>query len=273
MDEQPVVSIIIPTFNAEKTLGRCIQSIKNQSYRNFEITVVDNYSSDKTADICKTLGVKFFVSKGERTNSKNLGLKNAKGKYVCFIDCDMELTPKVIEECLNKIENSDTVGGVLIPERSVGNSFWVKVRDFERSFYLDTEVESARFFRKDLAKEVGGFDENVIFFEESVLAQRIENRGYDVKVRIDSPILHHEDDFSLWKWLGKKFYYGKTAGEYLRRYSTYGKRQMSLIYRYRIFLREKRFASRPVLAFGVLLLKTLEYLFAGLGYLSHKLKG
>jgi glycosyltransferase involved in cell wall biosynthesis len=273
MSEQVLVSVIIPTYNSEKNLGKCLESIKNQTYKDIEIIVVDNRSEDRARDICKKFDARFYLLKGERTRAKNFGLKKAKGKHVCFIDSDMDLTPKVIEECVNKIENNEKVGGVVVPERSIGNSFWVKVRDFERSFHSGTKIESARFFKKDLVEEVDGFDEDIVCFEESVLPQKIEDRGYNVKVRIDSDILHHEYNFTLWKWLRKKFYYGKTASEYLRKYNRYGKKQTSLVYHYWTFFRNKRFFSQPILASGVLLLKALEYLSAGLGYLSHKLKG
>jgi len=50
-----------------------------------------------------------------------------------------------------------------------------------------------------------------VFFEESTLPQKIEALGFNVRARINAEILHHEDDFSLLKWLKKKYYYGKTA--------------------------------------------------------------
>ena len=83
-------------------------------------------------------------------------MRNAKGKYVLFIDSDMELTERVVEECVELAERDDKIGGIIIPERSVGDGFWVRVRDFERSFYAGTVIESARFFRRDLALQVGG---------------------------------------------------------------------------------------------------------------------
>jgi len=264
----PLVSVIIPTYNSEKTIGMCLESIKNQTYKNIEIIVVDNFSRDRTVEICKEYDAKVIQIKSERTQAKNVGLKDASGRYVLFIDSDMELTPKVIEECVTIIESDPKIGGIIIPERSVGNSYWVKVRDFERSFYTGTEIESARFFRKDLALQVGGFDEDVVFFEESTLPQKIEKLGYDVKTRISSYILHHEENFSLLKWLKKKYYYGKTARAYKAKYKHYGSKQISLLYRFELFFKRKKFWNKPYLAVGVIILKGLEYLAAGIGYLK-----
>lgn len=198
--------------------------------------------------------------------------KKASGKYVCFIDSDMELTKNVIEECVNLIERDRKIGGIIISERSVGNSFWVKARDFERSFYAGTEIESARFFRKDLAEKVGGFAEDIIFFEESTLPQRIEKLGCDVKARINAEILHHEENFFIWNWLKKKFYYGKSASNYKEKYDNYASKQMSILRRTSIFLKNRRFYSKPLLALGVMTLKLLEYFSAGLGFLASKVK-
>jgi glycosyltransferase involved in cell wall biosynthesis len=269
---EPLVSVVIPTYNSEKTLTKCLESIKNQTYPNIEIIVVDKNSRDGTVEIAKRYGAKVLQLNVERAEAKNFGLKEAIGKYVCFIDSDMELTKNVIEECVNLIKKDEKTCGIIIPERSVGNSFWAKVRDFERSFYAGTEIESARFFRKDLAKKVGGFDEDIIFFEESTLPQKIEKLNYSVRARVKAEILHHEEDFSIWVWLKKKFYYGKSALSYKEKYGDHAHKQVSITYRFSVFLRNKRFYSRPALALGVIILKLLEYFSAGLGFLASKVK-
>jgi GT2 family glycosyltransferase len=161
---------------------------------------------------------------------------------------------------------------VIIPEKSVGKSFWVKVRDFERSFYVGTEVESARFFRRDLAEKVGGFDEDIVFFEESTLPQKIGRLGYNVRARISANILHHEEDFSLLRWLRKKFYYGRSIAKYKKKYGNHATKQLGISYRLSIFLRDKKFYSKTVLAIGVSILKILEYCSVELGAFAGKLK-
>ena len=270
--DKALVSIVIPTYNSEKTLSKCLKSIRNQTYKNIEIIVVDKNSRDKTVDIAKNYNAKVFQLNVERAEAKNFGLKNATGKYIFFVDSDMELTRDVIRECVDLIESNEKIGGVIIPEKSVGKSFWVKVRDFERSFYVGTEAESARFFRRDLAEEVGGFDEDIVFFEESTLPQKIGRLGYNVRARISANILHHEEDFSLPRWLRKKFYYGSSVAEYKKRYGNYATKQLGISYRLSIFLRDKKFYSKTVLAIGVLILKILEYCSVELGAFASKLK-
>ena len=258
MDEL-LVSIVIPTYNSEKALPLCIESIKRQTYRNIEVIVVDNFSTDRTVEIAKSYGAKVIQVRGERTKAKNIGLRHARGKYVLFIDSDMELTLTVIEECVRLAESNSNIGGIIIPEHSVGNNYWTKVRDFERSFYARTPIESPRFFRRDLALKVRGFDEDIVFYEETTLPLKIEKMGYNVRARIRPPILHHEENFSLTKWLRKKYYYGKSAFAYKQRYHNYALKQISPFYRLKIFLGKRRFYSRPTLALGIIVLKSLEY--------------
>ena len=86
------VSVIVPVFNSEKYINRCIESILCQSYSNLEIILVDDGSTDSTYDICKS----FFDQRilllqkenGGASSARNYGLLKAKGKYICFVDSD-----------------------------------------------------------------------------------------------------------------------------------------------------------------------------------------
>jgi glycosyltransferase involved in cell wall biosynthesis len=276
MKNNPLVSVVIPTYNSEKTFVECIESIKNQTYRNVEIIVVDNFSSDGTKEIARGQNAWVIESDAIRSKARNIGIWKSKGYFVLSLDSDMELTKKVIEECVKIFQLDEKAGGVIIPERSIGNNFWVKVRDFERSFYADTDIESARFFRKDLIEKVGGYEEDVVFYEESTLPQKIEKLDYNVKLRINSYILHHEHDFNLMKWLKKKYNYSKTVDIYSKKYKDYASRQASISYRYSLFFKNgnwKKFLSKPLLALSTLVLKSLEFVASGMGYFSIKLRG
>ena len=260
--KQPLVSVIIPTFNSERFLEKCLSSLKRQMYERLEIIVVDDGSTDSTIGIAERHGCKIIKNpKVGRAAAKNEGVRHSFGEYLVFVDSDMELTPNVLSESIDLVESDSHVGGVVIPERSVGNSFWVKVRDFERSFYAGSVVESARFFPTKLVKEVGGYEENLIFFEESTLPYKIQKKGYNVFARVNSVVLHREENFSLITWLRKKSYYGKTIHVYEHKYRDYSRMQTSAGFRFYLFVKSyRRFLSRPELALGVIVLKSLEYL-------------
>lgn len=273
MKTDELVSIIIPTFNSSNTISHCLKSIVKQRYNPIEIIVVDNFSTDNTREIAEDFNTTIIEIKTERAKARNIGIQHAKGTYVFSLDSDMELEIDVIKECVNKIESIKNAGGVIIPEISVGPSFWVKVRNFERSFYNETKIESARFFKKQIIDDIGGYEEDIVFFEESTLPQKIERNGFRIDLRITSHIIHHEENFNFFKWLNKKYYYAQKIGPYLEKYDKYATSQISPLYRLRIFLNKnniKRFIRHPILAFGVFELKFFEYAISAMGYLSSK---
>ena len=268
MENKFLVSIVIPTYNSEKTLAKCLESIKNQTYKNVEVTVVDKFSKDNTIEIVKKYRVKVYQIKAkERSEQRNFGTLKAKGKFVCFIDSDMELTPKVIEECVKKFQKNTNIG-IIIPEKTIGNNLWSRIREFERSFYVGSDiVEAARFFSRKAFMNVGMYDVNLTGQEDWELPLRMRKLGYNVNVRINEFIHHHEENLSLINHLKKKYYYSLTFHNYIRKHPEIISTQINPFYRFGLFLKNRRFYSKPLLAMGVLILKILEYLSAGLGYL------
>lgn len=88
------VSVIIPVFNAEKTLVRCVGSVLSQDYDNFELLLIDDGSMDSSLAICKTYAHRcnkirvFSKSNGGVSSARNLGIDNANGEWITFIDSD-----------------------------------------------------------------------------------------------------------------------------------------------------------------------------------------
>ena len=102
MTKIPLVSVLIPAYNASKTIERAINSVLNQTYLNYEILVIDDCSTDDTADIIKKFflkKIKFIQNKkniGE-ANSRNTLIKNAKGEFLAWLDSDDEWIEKKLE--------------------------------------------------------------------------------------------------------------------------------------------------------------------------------
>lgn len=185
MSKWPSISVVVTTKNEEKNVENCLKSIKSQTYpqEKIEIIVVDNNSTDKTKEIVKEfkerftpLNVQLFNGGPERSAQRNLGVEKARGKYILYLDADMGLSEKVIKECVNKCENGDYIA-LYIPERIVGNNFWMRVRDFERSFYNATCIDCVRFTRRDKFLEIGGFDKYLTGPEDWDFDRRIKESG------------------------------------------------------------------------------------------------
>jgi len=257
-----MVSVIVTTKNSSRTIGKCLESIKAQSYNKIETFVIDGMSSDNTCEISSKLGAKVFPFEGERTKAKNFGITQSKGYFLFFVDSDMALDKDVVAECVKICLEDKKAGAVIIPEHSVGSSFWVKVRDFERQMYAGTKIESARFFRKELVSKVCGFDEEIISFEESIVPQKIGELGYKIDLRIKSYIFHNEEEFNLSKWLTKKKYYYSTARHYSKKYNRYYKLQFNEAHRIKIFVANgnwKVLIKHPGLTLGLIALKSMEF--------------
>ena len=133
---QPLVSIIITTKNEEKNIENCLKSIRNQTYKNIEIIVVDNYSEDNTINIAKKYTSKVYFRGPERSSQRNYGAEVSKGKYLFFLDADMIMAPNVVEKCLTKNNTSrhnNTVKG--IPSKRSGFKCFGKVPNVEMNWY------------------------------------------------------------------------------------------------------------------------------------------
>lgn len=109
-----LISIIIPVYNVEKYLDRCIKSVINQTYKNIEIILIDDGSTDKSLDICYNYleqdnRIKVFHKEnGGLSSARNYGIDVATGKYLTFIDSDDEIEKDYIEYLYNLIKKYDT---------------------------------------------------------------------------------------------------------------------------------------------------------------------
>ncbi|AZB00468.1 glycosyltransferase family 2 protein [Chryseobacterium joostei] len=101
------ISIIVPVYNVENYLTKCLDSLVNQSYRNIEVLVVDDGSKDKSAEIIKSFALKypekikaFTKENGGLSDARNFGIERATGDYIGFVDSDDYVTETMFEEML-----------------------------------------------------------------------------------------------------------------------------------------------------------------------------
>ena len=113
----PKISIIVPVYNVERYLRQCIDSILAQTYKDFELLLIDDGSPDNSGTICDEYAKKdprirvFHKPNGGVSTARNLGIDNARGEYISFIDADDYVEPNFLEEMLNAMNryNADLV--------------------------------------------------------------------------------------------------------------------------------------------------------------------
>ena len=270
MGEGPLVSVIVPTKNNEATIGKCLASLRDQTYPNIEVIVVDNYSTDRTGQIVEGFGCKLFNKGPERNPQRNFGAREAGGEYLLFIDSDMELTSGVVASCVDVVK-SEGAQAVVIPEVSFGEGFWTKCKALERSFYMGEETMAlARFFDKSTFDAVHGFDERLVGFDDRDLHFRIVDSGGRVS-RSAAVIRHNEGRARIPRLMRKKYLYGKTLHQYLSTHRGESNTQWLLL-RVTFVKHWGKMIRHPILALGMAFMQMCELSAAGAGYLVGRIK-
>jgi len=260
-EQSPLVSVIITTRNSAATIGQCLKSIAEQDYpkEKIEIILVDNHSSDDTLSITRHFTHKIFLGGPERSAQRNFGIHESRGEYILYLDSDMSLSANVISECVVKCEN-EKVSALYIPERITGPGFWLKVRNFERSFYEGTCIDAVRFLHKATVLNIGGFDEDLTGPEDWDFNRRIEDNATTGIIK--AVLYHNESRFNFLEFLRKKHYYAMSFDKYVRKWGKDDpiiKKQLGPGYRlWGVFVENGKFwklCIHPLLTAGVFFLK------------------
>lgn len=263
---KPKISAVITTRNSGKTLEKLLKSLKSQTCRNLEIIVVDNNSSDRTVEIAKKYTKKVYRKGPERSAQRNLGAEKSTGKYLLFLDSDMELTKRVVEDCVQTARKSN-LKLLVIPEKTTGRGLIPAVRRFEREMYMDDlTVEVARFFERPVFFEFGGYDLKLTGPEDYDLPYRI---GKKYKIgRSNHYILHNESGLTLFGLLRKKYYYASRGALYASKHPELISLQGNILFRKAYFKNWKKFVGNPLLGVTFIFVRILETMWAVTGYIN-----
>lgn len=258
-----MVTVVVTTRNSASTLSECLQSIRHQTYRNLELIVVDNHSEDETPSIARAYADVFSTAGPERSAQRNLGAASGTGEFLLFIDADMILEPRVLEECVEVSRTGYEL--VVIPESTIGTGFLAACKALERSCYAgDYTIEAARFFQRELFVRHGGYDVHLTGPEDWDLPARMRAGGAQVS-RIDAQIAHIEGRLRLVELLRSKYYYGRSFPRYIRKHPDLAAQQMRL-FRPAFLRSRRRLTQNPGLAAGMIIMKSLEFCAGGLGF-------
>ncbi len=182
----PFFSIIIPTYNRVHTLNVCLDSLANQQYKDFEIILVDDGSTDHTADFIKSNypdeRIKYIYQSNKGVcAARNTGVAIAKGIYICFLDSDDYVTKDWLSNFKMKFSSNDGVDVVFcngINKHFNGKEVLLNANYPYNPFIKDDKgIYLAGLFaiNRFLFERVGGFDEQIKFGEFTDLGFRINH--------------------------------------------------------------------------------------------------
>jgi glycosyltransferase involved in cell wall biosynthesis len=170
----PLVSVIIPAFNAEKYISESISSVLSQTFQDFEILVVDDGSIDSTKE--KTLKFSdqriryIYKENGGASSARNTGINNARGKYIALLDYDDLWLPEKLEKQLQKFSHEADLGLVYCWVESInpdGETRFIAHPENEGWVYNDLFLDnflhngSVPLIKKECFEKAGYFDENL----------------------------------------------------------------------------------------------------------------
>lgn len=214
----PLVSVVITGRNEKDTIQKCITSVLNQTYPNFEILYIDSKSSDGTFEIAvrlqnysNTPNCRGYVSLSLETNSpargRNYGVKNSSGSIIAFIDADCIAEKDWLENLIKHFSvNTMIVGGpnvlrhiketkiIVAIEQVLGTFFATggsaQFMKIEKLSYVRALSSSNLAIQKKLLVEIGGFDESLRYNEDSDLCYRLRKNGYKILYSPEAVVNH-----------------------------------------------------------------------------------
>jgi len=218
-----MISVIIPVYNAEKSIESCINAFFNQSYEGeYELIVVDDGSTDKTFEIIKKYArdyPKIIRVLHQKHNgpaaARNLGAKYAKGNIILFTDADCVPHKDWISEMIKPFKDKEIVG-VQGRYKSIQKSLIARFVQLEiedrydkmRKYkYIDFVGSYSAGYRKDIFLKIGGFDEHfkIPSGEDSELSFRLHKMKYRM-VFNPNAIVYHLHPNGVYKYFKQKFY-------------------------------------------------------------------
>ena len=218
---EPLVSIIVPTYNSEKYILETIESVKQQTYKNWELIIIDDCSKDKTQEILenekrdKRIKIINLTKNSGAGIARNIGIKEAKGRYIAFLDSDDIWNEKKLEKQvefmeINKYEFTFTdfhrinESGEIIKKLKVP-----KVTTYSKNLYYNTIQTSTAIYNQEKLGKI--YFPEIRKRQDYGLFQKIleETKGYGLnedlmtyKVRKES-LSFNKKELVKWQW---KFY-------------------------------------------------------------------
>lgn len=216
-----MISVIIPTYNAEKYIGKCLKALLSQNYKKrYEIIVVDDGSTDKTAEIVRKFKKVKLIEQEHKgpAAARNLGIKHSKGAILLFTDADCVPTKNWIRFMVEPFKDRSIVGvcgayKTLNKEsliaRFVGYEIERRYEELKKEEKIDFVGTYSAAYRKNILLKIGGFDESfpLASGEDPELSFRLSEIGAKMVFQPKAIVFHHHPD-NLSKLLKNQFWRG-----------------------------------------------------------------
>lgn len=233
-----LASIIIPAYNEEKYIEKCLVSLQNQTFSNFETIIIDDGSTDRTRNIASKYNIKLWtIPHGGPGNARNFGARKAGGKVLVFLDADMYIDENYIKNLIIPVLAGQCVGTYSTAEY-VGNinNIWAKcwniTHDISSNKRINFEKKSSnKVFRailKDKFISLKGFNPTYGYYDDHSL-----NKARLKIIPVDDAKCYHHNPSTLVevfisaRWVGRSKKFAPTFNNILR-YSLFNSIKISI---------------------------------------------
>ena len=189
-----LISVIIPVYNVEPYVKRCIDTVLNQTYKNIEIIIVDDGSTDNSGKICDEYKNKdnrvivIHKENGGLSDARNTGIEKCKGKYIIFVDSDDYIETTMVEKLYNDIKSSnadisicgiyvsenDTIKEQVTPKKSFSISGNTKYDYIYNEYSLQTIVAWNKLYKRSIFKKIR-YEKGRVHEDEIIICDILNN--------------------------------------------------------------------------------------------------
>jgi len=229
----PTASIVVPCFNAARTVGRCVDACLGQDYPYLEIVFVDDGSSDSTLAVLEAYEHITVIAQENKgpASARNLGWRSSTGEIICFTDSDCVPNPTWVSQLIEGYTDAciGAVGGgydIANPESWLARCIHEEIR--QRHLRMPRQVNYLGSFNvsytRSVLEQTGGFDERFrrASAEDNDLSYRVIKQGYTLVFDRANCVAHHHTE-GLWSYMRQQFWHGYwRIGLYIKQPDTIG---------------------------------------------------
>jgi glycosyltransferase involved in cell wall biosynthesis len=193
-----LVTVIIPVFNGDRFLADAIESVLAQDHRPIEVIVIDDGSTDSSAEVARSFEEVVLIRSENRgaAAARNLGLEQAAGSFITFLDADDRMAPRRLTAQLDHLEEHPETGCVLMRQELV-----VEEGAADRSMSLRASVEwppMTACVRREASELVGGFDPSLRIAHDTDWLFRLRDAGVGIDILPDVGLIRrmHRDNLT-----------------------------------------------------------------------------